>query len=122
MPLLNAERPRPGRASRAVLSGRASRAVLGVAAVALVASVVPVGSEARAQEVRTVTLPIDPASVGRVHWTNSYGQARSGGRPHQGVDMMGVKMIPVVAARSGQVVWGRFDDAGGNYVRIRDDE
>lgn len=110
-----------GRARRA-LATTTGRAVLAVAGVALAASVVPTGEAAHAQEVRAITLPVDRASVGKVRWTDTFGQARSGGRPHLGVDMMGVKMIPVVAARSGQVVWGRYDNAGGNYVRIRDDE
>ncbi len=106
-------------ARRVVRSG-AGRAVLALAGVALTASVLPNSGAATAQEVRPITLPVDPASVAKVHWTDTYGAARSGGRPHLGVDMLGAKGIPVVAARSGQVVWGRFDDVGGNYVRIRD--
>jgi hypothetical protein len=92
--------------------------------VALLAGVLasPPASPAAAAEVRRITLPIDPARVDELRWTDSWGAPRSGGRSHIGVDMLGRKMIPLLAARSGVVTWGRFDNGRGSIVRFRDDE
>ena len=101
---------------------RPPRALVAVALLAVGASLAPAGAPVAAAEVRPFTLPIQADQTAKVHWTDTYGAPRGGGRSHLGVDMLGVKMVPLVAVRSGAVVWGKFDDAGGNYVRIRDDE
>ena len=93
-------------------------------ALALAASmlVVPPVTPAGAAEVRRITLPIHADHADRVEWTDTYGAPRGGGRSHIGVDMLGEKMIPLVAARSGTITWGRFDNGGGSILKIRDDE
>lgn len=67
-----------------------------------------------------ITLPIDPAHLDQVHWSDTWGAPRSGGRSHIGVDMMGPKGVPLRAANDSVVTWGRFDNAGGTLVRLRD--
>ena len=46
-------------------------------------------------------------------YTDTWGDARSGGRTHEGTDIMAEKMVPVVAAADGAVVEVRgFDETG----------
>lgn len=106
--------PRPPRPSRSALI-----LALAVLAASFVAS--PIGAS-EAAEIRRITLPIAADRLDDVHWRDTYGAARSRGRSHIGVDIMGEKMIPLVAARSGVVTWGRFDNRRGSIIRFRDDE
>lgn len=101
---------------------RPSMPITAVLAVALVASLVPASTTAKASEVRAITLPIHHDWVDQVHWSDTYGAPRSGGRSHTGVDMLGPKMIPLVAAKSGTITWGRYDNDRGSILRIRDDQ
>lgn len=110
---LNVERDRRG-FRPPVLTGVVALAVL---AATFVSS--PLTS-VEAAEARAMTLPIHPDRVGDVYWTDTYGAPRGGGRSHIGVDMMGEKMIPLVAVRSGTVTWGRFNNARGSILRFRD--
>lgn len=68
----------------------------------------------------SMTLPIDPDYLDDVYWSDTWGAARSGGRSHIGVDIMGPKMVPLIAANDGEVTWGRFDNERGTIVRFRD--
>lgn len=43
--------------------------------------------------------------IGDVEFDNTWGNARSGGRRHQGTDIMADKMLPVVAVADGVVDW-----------------
>lgn len=95
--------------------------IAGLLAVAVGASFGP-SSGAAADSARRITLPIHRDSLDEVRWSDTYGAPRSGGRSHIGVDMLGPKMVPLVAARSGVISWGRFDNGRGSIVRIRDDE
>lgn len=97
-----------------------------VAAVALVllttltAIVVrPPGADASVHE---ITLPIAADRLEDVHWTDTWGASRSGGRSHIGVDVMGPKMIPLVAAADAVVTWGRFNNSRGSIIRLRADD
>ena len=101
---------------------RVPRWVVALIVLAVGASLAPAGGPVAAAEVRGFTLPIQADQTAKVHWTDTYGAPRGGGRTHLGVDMLGVKMVPLVAVRSGTIVWGKFDNAGGNYMRLRDDE
>lgn len=57
--------------------------------------------------------PVDAATeydmvfpvVGEVQFDNTWGNARSGGRRHQGTDIMAAKMLPVVAVADGVIDW-----------------
>lgn len=84
---------------------------------------------AGAQEVRQITLPVPVETVfggygdGGVYWSDTYGAPRGGGtRTHQGVDMMGPRMIPLLAARDGYISWMRLDTDRGNNLVITDDD
>ena len=107
------------RATSSIVAKLCTAVALLVAASAVIAP--PISpTAAAAAEIRTITLPIHPDYADRVTWTDTYGAPRGGGRTHIGVDMMGDKMIPLVAVRSGTVTWGRFDNAGGSIIRFRD--
>lgn len=82
----------------------------------------PSVSPVDAAEVRPMTLPIHPDRVDDVHWSDTWGASRGGGRSHIGVDMLGPKMIPLLAVRDARVTWGRFDNGRGSILRLRDDE
>ena len=81
-----------------------------------------VSSPVAAAGERAITLPVDPARLAEVHWTDTWGAARSGGRSHVGVDMLGPKMVPLLAARDGVISWMRHDAARGNILYLTDDE
>ncbi len=72
---------------------------------------VPVG-------VRPLTFPVE----GQVRFWDTFGAPRSGGRTHQGIDLMGAKMMPLVAAADGTVTALRHDNSGlsGNSMTITD--
>ncbi len=72
------------------------------------------------QQVRPITLPIAASAVDDVHWSDTFGAARSGGRSHVGVDMLGPKMTPLIAAVDGTVTWMR--STGNNMLVITDSE
>ena len=82
------------------------------------AVVVPV-TPAQSQ-IYPITFPIASGYEDQVTWSDTYGAPRSGGRTHIGVDLLGPKMIPLVAANDGVVTWGRFDNSRGTIVRFRD--
>ena len=69
---------------------------------------------------RQLTFPVD----GRVSFSDTFGAPRSNGRTHQGTDLMGAKMTPLVAAADGTVTSLRHDDSGlsGNSLTITDDD
>ena len=67
-----------------------------------------------------ITHPIGAAHLDDVRWTDTWGAPRSGGRSHIGVDIMGPKMVPLVAANDSEVTWGRFNNGRGTIVRLRD--
>lgn len=74
---------------------------------------------ASAEEIRPIVFPVD----GENFYTDTYGACRSGcARRHLGVDLIGEKMLPLLAARDGVVSWLRHDDAKGNILTITDDE
>ncbi len=59
-------------------------------------------------EVHPIVFPV----AGPNHYTDTWGAPRSGGRHHEGTDIMADKMVPVVAAASGTVGW-MHDTQGG---------
>jgi murein DD-endopeptidase MepM/ murein hydrolase activator NlpD len=68
--------------------------------------------------VRPLTFPV----IGKVSFVDSFGAPRSGGRTHQGTDLMGAKMLKLVAAADGTVTALRHDNTGlsGNSLTITD--
>lgn len=101
---------------------------LGVVALAIFGFVAFWSSAASANEVREITLPVPFSSVGPanqdgVYWSDTYGACRSGcTRSHLGVDIIGPKMTPLLAANDGYISWMRHDDGRGNNLVITDDD
>ncbi|HEY5843335.1 MAG TPA: M23 family metallopeptidase [Mycobacterium sp.] len=93
------------------------RALIGLAVSSLV--LIPVGaasahSPTSAQVVEAA--PLDACPVGGSNeFVDDWGDARSGGRRHQGVDMVAERGTPVVAVRSGEAEFKR-SNLGGNAV------
>ena len=60
--------------------------------------------------------PLDACPVGGLSdFTDDFGNARSGGRRHQGVDMVADRGTPVIAVRDGQAEFKR-SNLGGNAI------
>ena len=53
----------------------------------------------------SVVVPILFPLEERVRWTDTFGAARSGGRSHEGQDLMAPKMTPILAVVDGTVDW-----------------
>ncbi|MBX3312971.1 MAG: M23 family metallopeptidase [Actinobacteria bacterium] len=84
----------------------------------------------------TLLLPVRPAAAqaagttraicfpveGSVSYTDTWGAPRSGGRTHQGTDLMGSKMQKLLSTVDGTVVRLSYQNTSisGNYVYIRD--
>ncbi len=77
------------------------------------------GDPADGPAYRRITFPVDAT----VSYTDTYGACRDGcTRSHEGQDLMGEKLMPLVAAVDGTVSWVRNDGSGlsGNMVSIQD--
>ncbi len=70
---------------------------------------VPALPAAAADDIYPLVFPVD----GENHYSDTWGAARSGGRSHEGTDIMADKMVPVVAAAAGTVGW-MHNTLGGN--------
>ena len=70
--------------------------------VALLATAPPASAQDDpAPDIYPLTFPV----VGENTYTDTFGAPRSGGRTHEGTDILADKMVPVVAAASGTVGW-----------------
>ena len=89
------------------------RTVLKLAAAALLVPALPV----RAQESPEITFvfPQDPLVT---HFTDSFGDPRSGGRAHRGNDLMAPKMTPVYAMAAGEITTIRDGGRAGRWVAV----
>ncbi|QQS23103.1 VCBS repeat domain-containing M23 family metallopeptidase [bacterium] len=68
---------------------------------------------------RTIVFPV----IGAVSYYDDFGAPRSGGRSHEGNDLMGKKMLPLVAAVDGTVTNVNYPEADWGYaVTIRDSD
>ena len=81
-----------------------------IVAIALVAG----GLNAPAASATSDTYDMYFPVAGAVYYSDTWGAARSGGRTHQGTDIMsyGVKGVPVVAVASGTVGWMKNEQGG----------
>jgi hypothetical protein len=64
---------------------------------------IPGGAQTTGFDPTKMVFPV----VGRVYFSDTFGAPRSGGRVHEGIDIMsyGIKGLPVVAAADGTVRW-----------------
>ncbi|MEO7837284.1 MAG: M23 family metallopeptidase, partial [Acidimicrobiales bacterium] len=88
---------------------------------ALVAGLAAVPAQADpGEEYRNIHFPVAEA----VTFSDDFGDQRSGGRTHEGNDLMGRKLQLVLAAVDGTVKLARVDALGlaGNMLTITDDE
>jgi hypothetical protein len=73
----------------------------------------PAGAQA---EVRPITFPV----AGPVTYVDTFGAPRPNNRLHQGIDLMGQRLQPLLAAADGVVTWLRHDTFRGNNLVITD--
>ena len=70
-----------------------------------------------AQIARAVTYEMPFPVIGDVHYTDTYGAPRGGGRTHDGIDIMGTRFLPVIAVAEGEVGWVA-DELGGDCCAV----
>lgn len=80
--------------------------------------VVPQFAQAQLSAIRTITFPV----IGSVTYYDDFGNPRDGGaRSHEGNDLMGKKMLPLVAAVDGTIINVNYpEESWGMAVTIRD--
>lgn len=93
---------------------------------ALVAAVAPVSAAHAAESTTTTTTPAGEAQMpdhtivfpvaGEVDWTDTYGAPRSGGRTHEGQDLLGDKMQQLVATDDGEITYLKRDGALAGHM------
>ncbi|HJV32974.1 MAG TPA: M23 family metallopeptidase [Patescibacteria group bacterium] len=72
---------------------------------------------AEAELIRPIRFPVDgPAS-----FTDTFNDGRSGGRSHEGIDIMADKMVPVVAAVDGRVHWMTETEQSYGWMVVLED-
>ncbi|WP_426570690.1 DUF4214 domain-containing protein [Aquihabitans sp. McL0605] len=72
--------------------------------------------------VRPIMFPVLPdATLGKATWSDTYLAPRSGGRLHEGQDLMGKKMLKLLAVTDGTIVELRHDTAGNSLYLKGDD-
>jgi hypothetical protein len=69
--------------------------------VSFIAQPVPASAQTDGFDPSQIVFPV----IGNVTFIDDFDQARSGGRTHEATDIMGDKMLPVVAAADGVVRW-----------------
>lgn len=74
---------------------------------------------AQTPEVRDIHFPVD----GIVTFTDDFGDPRSGGRTHEGIDLIGKKMMPLLSVVDGVVTHLNIPEASWGYaIYIRDND
>ncbi len=74
------------------------------------------------KHVRPMMFPVLPdATLGKATWSDTYLAARSGGRRHEGQDLMGKKMLKLLACVSGTIIELRHQ-TGGNSLYLKGDD
>lgn len=83
------------------------------------AAVLFVALPAAAQVIRPIEFPVN----GQASYSDDYGDARSGGRIHEGIDVLASKMTPLIAAVDGEVSWlTETEQSYGWLLALRDFE
>jgi hypothetical protein len=114
-PIVDPEDPRMRSEPHRRGTRRAAAALLATLAVGL-GLVGPAAAPAQAAIVKSIAFPVE----GTVSYTDDFGAPRSGGRTHEGNDLMGKKMQRLLSAVDGTVKRIKYDNlsAGGNSVVI----
>ncbi len=81
--------------------------------------VIPTPAQAAVSTTRNIVFP----AIGKVSYSNDFGAPRSGGRTHEGNDIMGAKMTPLVAAVDGTITFVPWPEPSYGYmVSIEDSD
>lgn len=81
--------------------GAGSGKLAGLAIALLIVGALPPAALAHDGTPPEIVFPV----IGDVEYTDTWGAPRSGGRTHEGTDIMGEKGLPVVAAADGVISW-----------------
>ena len=76
-------------------------------------------ARAQAAEVRAIVFPV----LGSTSFGNDFGDPRSGGRVHEGNDILGAKMQPLISAVDGEIAYVAYPEPDWGfsvYIRDRD--
>jgi murein DD-endopeptidase MepM/ murein hydrolase activator NlpD len=74
------------------------------------------------KHVRPIMFPVLPdATLGKASWSDTYLAPRSGGRLHEGQDLMGNKMLKLLAVTNGTIVELRHQSSGNSLYLKGDD-
>jgi murein DD-endopeptidase MepM/ murein hydrolase activator NlpD len=74
------------------------------------------------KHIRPIMFPVLPdATLGKASWSDTYLAPRSGGRKHEGQDLMGNKMLKLLAVCDGTVIELRHQ-SGGNSLYLKGDD
>jgi putative cell wall-binding protein len=106
---------------------RAIRAAGITLVAALVAVLAPIGAAYAVEATTTTTttpiteVPMPDHTIvfpvaGEVDWTDTYGAPRSGGRTHEGQDLMGDKMQQLVATDDGEITYLKRDGSLAGHM------
>ncbi len=90
-----------------------------LSAVALLLHFFYAPAPAHAGFIRAIVFPVD----GPTHFSDDFGDGRSGGRVHIGNDIMADKLTPVLAATDGTIIFAPMvEPSYGYYLSLRDAE
>ncbi len=120
----------PSSARRSTNTSSSSEARIGIIALLALLTLgfwsTAAGAQSGEDRVRDIHLPVPLETVGAardggVYWSDTYGACRSGcARRHLGVDMIGPKMVPLLAAADGEISWMRESNSRGSILVITD--
>ena len=100
------------------LAAQAARREAAAAAAPASQSNVPTAAPIHVPATNGMACPV----AGAVSFIDSWGFPRSGGRLHQGVDMMAAYGTPVVAITSGNITFAGYGGSAGNWLVLSGDD
>jgi murein DD-endopeptidase MepM/ murein hydrolase activator NlpD len=100
------------------LARERKRAAAAAAAAAQASAPAPAAAPVAVKSSGNMACPV----AGPVSFTDTWGAPRSGGRSHQGVDMMANYGTPVVAIVSGTITYSGYGSSAGNWQILSGDD
>jgi murein DD-endopeptidase MepM/ murein hydrolase activator NlpD len=74
------------------------------------------------KHVRPIMFPVLPdPTLGKATWTDTYLAPRSGGRKHEGQDLIGKKLLKLLAVADATIVELKYNSAGNSLYLMDDD-